>query len=71
MDGTLPIDTFNESLGANVLSDDFDSIGGFVIGKVGELPEVGQTIELNDLVFTIERVENNRIERMKVILPEV
>ncbi len=71
VDGTLPIDTFNESLGANVLSDDFDSIGGFVIGKVGELPEVGQTIELNDLVFTIERVENNRIERMKVILPEV
>ncbi len=71
VDGTLPIDTFNESLGANVLSDDFDSIGGFVIGKVGELPEVGQTIELNALVFTIERVENNRIERMKVLLPEM
>ncbi len=71
VDGTLPIDTFNESLGANVLSDDFDSIGGFVIGKVGELPEVGQIIELDDLVFTIERVENNRIERMKVVLPEI
>ncbi len=69
VDGTLPIDTFNESLGANVVSDDFDSIGGFVIGKVGELPDVGQTVELDDLVFTIERVENNRIERMKVKLP--
>ncbi len=71
VDGTLPIDTFNESLGANIVSDDFDSIGGFVIGKVGELPEVGRTIELGDIAFTIERVENNRIERMKVRLPEI
>jgi len=42
VDGSTKIDVVNEMLGLRIETEDFDSIGGFIIGEFGRLPEVGR-----------------------------
>ena len=48
-----------------------DSIAGFIIENTGNLPEKGQKINFENYMFSIESVNNRRITRIKVTLPEV
>ena len=68
VDGTMGIDNFCEIAGMEIESDDFDSIGGFVIGKLEDFPAAGDVIEHENIEFTVESVANNRIERLRVKL---
>ncbi len=66
VDGTMRIDEVNELVGTNIESEDFDSIGGFVTGIVGQIPDVGMNIEHEGLKFVIEEVDKNRIEKLRI-----
>lgn len=66
VDGTMRIDELNELIGTDIPTEDFDSIGGFIVGLFGELPEVGQEIEFMNIKFKIELVDKNRIEKMRI-----
>ena len=48
-----------------------DSIGGFIIENTGNFPEKGQKINFENYTFSIESVNNRRITRIKVTLPEI
>ena len=48
-----------------------DSIAGFIIENTGSLPEKGQKINFENYSFSIESVNNRRINRIKVTLPEI
>jgi putative hemolysin len=67
VDGSTKIDLLNEMIGTKIESEDFDSVGGFVIGVLGRFPEVGETIEYENIKFIIEKIEKNRIEKMRVL----
>jgi putative hemolysin len=66
--GTAKIDTVNELLGTNIYSADFDSIGGFIFGQYGRLPEEGESVDYKGVTFVVEKVYKNRIERLRVIV---
>ena len=68
VEGTIGIDNFNDVIGAKIESDDFESIGGFVLGKLEDLPEVGDKIVHENIEFTVESITNNRIESLRVII---
>ncbi len=68
VDGSAKISDVNDMLGTNFKSEDFDSIGGYVIGVVGRFPEKGETIEDDNIKFIIEEVDRNRIERMRILI---
>jgi len=65
--GVVKIDLINEMLGVNIESEDFDSIGGYVTGLLGRLPEEGELIENNNIKFIIENVNKNRIEKLRIL----
>jgi len=67
IDGNIRIDVVNEMIGTNIESEDFDSIGGFVIGELGRFPDKGETLEYQNIKFIIEEIDKNRIKKMKVI----
>lgn len=67
VDGSTKIDLVNEMIGTNIESEDFDSIGGYVIGVIGGFPKNGQTIECGDIEFIIEDIDKNRIKKLKII----
>ena len=53
----------NDALDLDLDSEDFDSIGGFVIDKLGRLPEVNDEILLEDGTrLQVKSIEKNRIE---------
>ncbi len=67
VDGIARIDLVNEMLGINIESEDFDSIGGFVIGILGHLPDEGEKIVYEGIEFIIEIVDKNRIEKLRIL----
>lgn len=66
IEGSAKIDNVNDMIGTNLESDDFDTIGGYVIGILGRLPEQGECIEHEHIKFYIENIDKNRIEKMRV-----
>lgn len=67
VDGSTRIDFLNEMIGTNIESEDFDSIGGFVIGILGRLPEPGENVEYDHIKFIVEDIDKNRIEKLRVL----
>lgn len=66
VDGSTRIDDVNETLGTDIQSEDFDSIGGYVLGEIGDLPYEGEIIEKDGITFKAEKVDKNRIERLRI-----
>lgn len=64
--GSAEIDLINEMLGVKIESEDFDTIGGFVTGLFGRLPETGEQIEFNNMKFVVEHVQKYRIEKLRI-----
>lgn len=67
VNGSMRIVFINEMLGINIESEDFDSIGGYVVGEFGRLPDVGETITVDEIEFHILEIEKNRIEKLKIL----
>ncbi len=65
--GSTKLDDVNEILGIDIQSEDFDSLGGFILGELGRLPDKGETIQYSSIKFIVEKVDKNRIEEIRII----
>lgn len=68
IEGTTKIEDVNEILGTNFKSEDFDSIGGFIIETFGKFPDKGDSIKIDNVKFIIEEIEKNRIEKLRCLI---
>ncbi len=68
VDGTTDLDEINELVGADIPEGDYDTIAGFIISELGFLPKDGDmdTVELDNLKFTIIEVEDKRIAKVRI-----
>lgn len=68
VNGSTPIDEINEDLHLNLPSDNYDTIGGFVIDLLGTIPseEDNPIIEYENLTFKIEKIEEKRIGSIRI-----
>src|SRR5919199_994672 len=57
IDGTFPIDDFNEQFRTELPMEDYHTIAGFVFGQLGRAPAVGDEVEHDGLRFDVEEVE--------------
>jgi putative hemolysin len=64
--GSLPIDDLNDRLESNIPHDDWDTVGGFILGVLGRVPEPGEVVEHNQWTFTVEEVDGRRIGAVRV-----
>ena len=66
--GLASIDEFNENFNLNLESENYDTIGGFVLDLLGTFPkdDIDQTVEYENIIFKIEKVNDKRIEEIKV-----
>ncbi len=60
------VEEFNRVAGANIPSEDFETIGGLVLFLFGELPKEGQSKEAFGFRFTVEKVKGTRLVRIRV-----
>ena len=66
--GELKIEEVNEFLSMNLESENMNTIGGFVLERVGHLPSVGDVTKIGDTIFIVEDVLLRRILSVKIIL---
>jgi putative hemolysin len=68
IDGITDIEEVEEELGVKLPEGDYDTLGGFIISLLGFLPEDGamNTVEYENMEFTVLNVEDRRIGRVKV-----
>lgn len=66
VDGSTKLDDINEMLGLHLESDNFDSIGGYVIGLIGRIPEEEEIVEIDNMKVTVLYVDKNRIEKLRI-----
>lgn len=69
-EGSLSLDDLDDRLGLNLQSEDYDSIGGLMIGILDHLPAEGETVVVDQVRLRAEKVDQNRIEQVRVtVLP--
>lgn len=69
--GFVSLNDLNDELNLDLESEDFDSIGGLVIDKLNRLPQLHDTITLEDgLQLEVHQLFKNRIEEVRLILPK-
>ena len=66
IDGTFPIDDFNEQFGATMPQEDYHTVAGFVFGLLGRAAEPGDEVDHDGLHFRVDEVEGSRIQRLTV-----
>jgi putative hemolysin len=66
IDGTFPVDDFNEQFGQTLPIEDYHTVAGFVFGALGRAAEVGDEVVHDSLRFEVVDVDGPRIERLNV-----
>ncbi|GFP78333.1 HlyC/CorC family transporter [Clostridium fungisolvens] len=66
VDGSMRINDLNELIGTKLESEEFDSIGGFIIGQIGKMPEENEEVSYLNTRFVVEEVERNRIKKVRI-----
>ncbi|MFQ5952003.1 MAG: hemolysin family protein [Candidatus Omnitrophota bacterium] len=66
LSGQAHINDVNEELGLAIDTEEVDTIGGYVILLMGEIPTSGDRIRINGYIATVEDVSKNRITRLTI-----
>lgn len=72
VEGSTNLDDLNDSLKLQLKSEDYDSVGGFIIEALDRLPEEGDEITTEEGIrMVVDKLDKNRVERVHVYLPEI
>jgi len=70
VDGLLSIDELNDNLDLNLVSENYNTIGGFLVSLLGCIPKKNENkiIQYGNLTFKIEEVKERRIAKIKICI---
>ena len=66
VEGSARLDDISDLIGVNMESEEFDSVGGLVIGELGRIPEAQEEVTIGRIRFVVEEVEKNRIMKVRI-----
>ena len=66
VDARLAIDELEDLIGVQVPDEEWDTVGGLVLGLAGRVPVEGESFEMNGHIVTAERVQGRRVSRVKI-----
>ena len=70
VEGSMNLDDLNDRLDLNLKSEDYDSLGGFIIEQLDRLPEEGDEITTeNEIRMVVDSLDKNRVEKVHIYLP--
>lgn len=64
VDGSVKLDDLDERLGLELQSEEYDSIGGLIIGLLNHLPEEKEEVVVENVRLVVECVDKNRIDKV-------
>ncbi|OOB76996.1 MAG: hypothetical protein BEN19_02970 [Epulopiscium sp. Nuni2H_MBin003] len=66
VDGLLHIDQLNKKLDLDIVCEHYDTIGGFIIHLLGEIPKEAVEVTYKNWVFEIKAIKRNRVEKLRI-----
>ncbi len=70
INGLTLIEDVNKELNLLLKDDNYDTIAGFVMGKLERVPQKGDTVSVDGVLFEVEQVDGMRIDRLAVQIKE-
>jgi len=70
VDGGLPLDELSELLGVEIPDEEHETVAGFFIEQTNKIPEIGDTLTHDGMLFVIDAVDGKRAEKLTVHLDE-
>ena len=64
IDGRIPISDVNDYFDLDLPTEDFDTIGGFVLGSLGRPPEPGDTVDADGGTLRVKSVDGPRVSML-------
>jgi putative hemolysin len=72
LDGGFYIDDLNEELKLNIESEEHETIGGYIVDRIGEIPDEGEGKEYivaeGECTFKVESVKERRVDKILLII---
>lgn len=66
VEGSINLDDFNDELGTNIDSEDYESLGGLIIEHLDRLPNKGDSVKIDNCKLTVIKMDDKRIDLVKV-----
>ncbi len=63
--GRVDLDDFNEVLNSSLPKDEADTLSGFIYNHFGRVPSNGESLQIGDLLLTVEQVSGRRIRKVR------
>lgn len=70
IDGSTNLDDINDRIGLSLSSEEYESIGGLIMEKLGRLPVEGEIINFDNIVLTVKKMDHARIEKVYLKLKQ-
>jgi putative hemolysin len=71
IEGSMPVDAFEDTVGLRGLrgDGDFHTVAGFVLNRLGHVPEAGDAFEHDGVRFEVVDMDGRRIDKILVVPP--
>jgi len=63
-----PIDDFNEYFNSDLSDEEFDTVGGLIVHKLGHLPSRGEKVDFGSFRFVVLHADNRRVHLLKLVI---
>ncbi|WP_429885414.1 HlyC/CorC family transporter [Geoalkalibacter halelectricus] len=70
IDGSVSLRILNRRFDLQLSEEHANTLAGFLMHRLGVIPEQGAVCEADGIVFTVRRVVERRIEEIEMVLPE-
>ena len=61
-----PLEDFNEYFSADFDTEEFDTVGGFIVGRLEHMPKKGEKVEQGRFRFEVLRADGRRVHLLKL-----
>ncbi len=65
--GRVDINAFNEVMQASLPRDEAETLGGYIYSQLGRVPLNGETVQIDDILLTVEQVIGRRIRKVRAV----
>jgi magnesium and cobalt transporter len=65
-----PIDEFDEYFSTHLATDEYDTIGGFIVSQLEHMPKKGESYSVDNMKFEVIRADNRRVHLLKLKIIE-
>ena len=68
VDCSIPLDEFNEKFNLNLKEGEYETLNGYIINRLGEIPQKNKNIEIKEDMVSIKviKTNNKKIENVKI-----